>query len=187
MVESLHTGRRNHEVGSRIENTTCPRQLSHCTWLLIIFFCYLLQSHLLVEETPLCFSKFAQNPLFTILFKQVARTACTHKVNHALPGSQEQGQMSGKIKKLLVFSFWNEQKYYQTHMDRTTLKNHLLPPLFPQSLRYFLLNIFPEREELQLLVTSANNSGHEFLSYSPGPCRDRWYSSFTVLHILTLQ
>lgn len=94
--------------------------------------------------------------------------------------------LPGKMKKLLVFSFWNEQKYYQTHRDRTTLKNHL-PPLFPQSLRYFSLNIFHEREELQLLVTSANNSGHEFLRYSPGPCRDRWYSSFIVLQILTLQ
>lgn len=97
VVESqLYTGRRKDEVGSRTENTTCPRQLSHCTWLLIIFFCYLLQSHLLVEETPLCFSKFAQNPLFTILFKHFARTACTHKVNHVLPSSQEQGQMSAR-------------------------------------------------------------------------------------------
>lgn len=95
--------------------------------------------------------------------------------------------LPGKIRKLLVFSFWNEQKYYQTHQNKTTLKNHLLPPLFPQSLRYFSLNIFREIEELQLLVTSANNSGHEFLRYSPGPCRDRWCSSFTVLHILTLQ
>lgn len=95
--------------------------------------------------------------------------------------------LPGKIKKLLVFSFWNEQKYYQTHTNKTTLKNHLLPPLFPQSLRYFSLNIFHEREELQLLITSANNSGHEFLTYSPGPCRDRWCPSFTVLHILTLQ
>lgn len=67
VVESLQTGRWRDEVGSRIENTTCPRQLSHCTWLLIIFSCYLLQSHLLVEGALLCFSKFAQNPLFTIL------------------------------------------------------------------------------------------------------------------------
>lgn len=96
VVESLCTGRRRDEVGIWIENTTCPRQLSHCIRLLIIFFCYLLQSHLLVEETPLCFSKFAQNPLFIILFKQFPWSACAHEVNHVLPNLQEQGQMSAR-------------------------------------------------------------------------------------------
>lgn len=109
VVESLQTQRWRDEAGSRIENTTCPRQLSHCTWLLIIFFCYLLQSHLLVEGTLLCFSKFAQNPLFTILFKQFPGTTCTHKVNCVLTCLHEQGQMfAKKIKKLLVISFLNE-------------------------------------------------------------------------------
>jgi len=92
-----------------MENTACPSQLSHCTSLLIIFFCYLLQSHLLVEGTLLCFSKFAQNPLFTIVLKQFPGTTCTSKVNRGLTYLHEQGQMfAKKIKKLLVVSFLNE-------------------------------------------------------------------------------
>lgn len=165
MVESLQTGRWRDQVGSRTKNTTCPRHLSHCTWLLIIFFCYLLQSHLLVEGTLLCFSKFVKNPLFTILFKQFPGTICTRKVNCVLTCLHEQGQtFAKKIKKLLVFSFLNEQKYYPipTNKNKQTNKQtKTSSSIFPQMLRNFSLHIFDEIKELQLLVTPANNSGHK--------------------------
>lgn len=142
-------------MGSRTENTPCPRHLSHCTWLLIIF-CYLLQSHLLVEGTLLCFSKFVKNRLFTILFKQFPGTTCTRKVNCVLTCLHEQGQIfAEKIKKLLVFSFLNEQKLYPIPTNKTMLKNYLLPPFFSLDVEVF----FTEHIWLNKRATTVSDFG----------------------------